>query len=188
MENISDKKKAIFNSTLELIRSHGFHGAAMSLIAKNADVAAGTIYHYFESKDQLICELYTYVRGRLVDVVNEGIMNEGSYKEKFDCMWQGVYEFYNQNPEVLIFIEQFVNSPYHENKRLDDQQDRPLYNFFLEGMNKGYLKNTKPEILLILMLSSIISTAKLNKFGNLTLEPEDLEHIRQILWDGMAVQ
>ena len=54
MHNIGDKKQAIFESTLALIRDHGFHGAPMSLVAKNAGVAAGTIYHYFESKEALL--------------------------------------------------------------------------------------------------------------------------------------
>ncbi|PTS95622.1 TetR family transcriptional regulator, partial [Pedobacter sp. HMWF019] len=57
LEN-NGKRDAILNSTLELVKSHGFHGAPMSQIAKNANVAAGTIYHYFDSKETLIIELY----------------------------------------------------------------------------------------------------------------------------------
>src|SRR5690606_31556619 len=67
MDNVTDKKKAIFESTLELIKENGFHGTPMSLVAKNACVAAGTIYHYFKSKDELICELYAYNRGRIIE-------------------------------------------------------------------------------------------------------------------------
>ena len=43
MDDIAQKKQAIFESTLELIKDHGFHGAPVSLVAKNAGVAAGTI-------------------------------------------------------------------------------------------------------------------------------------------------
>ncbi|MFC0182895.1 helix-turn-helix domain-containing protein [Pseudarcicella hirudinis] len=32
---------------LELIVKHGFHASPMSDVAKHANVAAGTIYHYF---------------------------------------------------------------------------------------------------------------------------------------------
>ena len=39
-EIIAEKKKAIFESTLELVRENGFHGTPMSLVAKKAGVAA----------------------------------------------------------------------------------------------------------------------------------------------------
>ena len=47
--DIPDKREAILKSTLELIKDNGFHGTPISLIAKNAGVASGTIYHYFPS-------------------------------------------------------------------------------------------------------------------------------------------
>ena len=49
-----DKRTAIFESTLALVREQGFHGTPMSQVAKKAGVAAGTLYLYFESKDHLI--------------------------------------------------------------------------------------------------------------------------------------
>ena len=52
--DIPGKRKAILKSTLELIKDNGFHGTPISLIAKNAGVASGTIYHYFPSKDAII--------------------------------------------------------------------------------------------------------------------------------------
>ena len=57
-----DKRKAILNTTLKLISSNGFHAAPMSVIAKEAGVAAGTIYLYFENKEDLIIQLYKYVK------------------------------------------------------------------------------------------------------------------------------
>jgi len=187
MESIASKKKAIFDSTLELIKEHGFHGAPMSLVAKNAGVAAGTIYHYFESKDQLIYELYDYNKSRVVEIVHAALEENGSYKEKFFKIWMHVYRFYIQNTNVLIFFEQYVNSPYNETKQPDDLQDRPLYNFLVEGINNGFLKGVKPEILLVLIISSILSTAKLNQFGNISLDPTDLNQIVDLLWDGIAI-
>lgn len=187
MESISDKKKAIFESTLELIKEHGFHGAPMSLVAKNAGVAAGTIYHYFESKEQLICELYTYNRSRVVEIVNMAMKEGSSYKENFFKIWSNLYEFYVQKPNVFIFFEQFVNSPYNADKYPNHFRGQ-LYNFFVEGIKNGQIKAVKPEILLALTLGSINSTAKLNLFGNIPLDKTDLQQIVEILWHGIAMR
>jgi TetR/AcrR family transcriptional repressor of multidrug resistance operon len=185
-EMISDKKRAIFESTLELIKDHGFHGAPMSLVAKNAGVAAGTIYHYFESKEKLICELYTYNRNRVVELVNEVIGLDISYKEKFFKIWTMLYDFYIHQPNVLIFFEQFLNSPYNADK-FPNHFEGVLFNFFAEGIKSRRIKSVKPEIALVLILGSINSTAKLSLFGKIPLKQTDLKHIVQILWDGISV-
>ena len=64
--DIPGKKEAILNSTLELIKDNGFHGTPISLIAKNAGVASGTIYHYFPSKDAIIMELHFRIKKDMV--------------------------------------------------------------------------------------------------------------------------
>lgn len=185
-EDLSDKKHAIFESTLDLIRDHGFHGAPMSLVAKNAGVAAGTIYHYFESKDQLICELYDYNRQRLTAIIESSIKPEVPYKENFFQIWTNLYRFYVQKPNVLIFFEQFINSPFNATKYPNYSKGK-LFDFFSAGIKTGVLKTIKPEFLLLLVMGSISSTAKLHVFGKVPISKSDLQRIAEILWDGIAV-
>ncbi|MBD3631304.1 TetR/AcrR family transcriptional regulator [Cyclobacterium sp.] len=186
MENISDKKKAIFESTINLITENGFHGTPMSMVAKNAGVAVGTIYHYFESKNQLIGELHAYNRGRVVEIIKETIGENISHKKTFQNIWTNLYQFYIENTNVLIFFEQFINSPYNINKFPTHFQGE-LFDFFKGGIGKGEIKDVKPEILVVLTLGSITTSAKLHKFGSIPLNFTDQHNIIQILWDGMAV-
>src|SRR5690625_2785006 len=102
---VTDKKKAIFDSTLQLIREHGFHGTSMNGVAKNASVATGTIYHYFESKDQLICEIYDYYRDQLIKLIEEAIDNSQAFKENFQRIWFILYHYYTSNTNILIFLD-----------------------------------------------------------------------------------
>lgn len=187
VEDIRDKKQAIFESTLELIRDHGFHGAPMSLVAKNAGVAAGTIYHYFESKEQLICELYNYNRQRVTSVIESALAEGGSYKDNFFRIWTSLYQFYVQEPNVLIFFEQFINSPFNVHKYANYSRSK-LFDFFSEGISSGVLKSVKPQFLLLLVMSSISSTAKMHVFGKVPLSKSDLHRIAEILWDGIVAQ
>src|SRR5690625_5541009 len=97
---VTDKKKAIFDSTLQLIREHGFHGTSMNGVAKNASVATGTIYHYFESKDQLICEIYDYYRDQLIKLIEEAIDNSQAFKENFQRIWFILYRSEEHTSEL----------------------------------------------------------------------------------------
>ena len=186
MEDLADKKQAIFESALDLIKDRGFHGSPMSLVAKNAGVAAGTIYHYFASKEQLICELYDYNVVRMIDVIAQSLEEDVPYKEKFFSMWNNLYRFYVKQPNVLIFFEQFVNSPFNADKSPKAFRGK-LYSFFTEGVKSGHIKSIKPEILLVLVMGSISTTAKLHLFGHVPLTKSDLQRIAEILWDGIAI-
>lgn len=185
MEEISEKKRLIFESALDLIREHGFHGAPISQVAANAGVAAGTIYHYFEGKDELIRELYAYNKDRVVAVVDEASLMGKTRKERFFNIWDRLYEFYIQNGKVLIFFEQYLNSPYNTDKSPNHHRGT-LYNFFQEGMEAGEIVRAKPELLLVLMVGSVSSAAKLALFGNVRLDQSDLDNVAGILWKGIA--
>lgn len=181
----TDKKHAIFESTLELINERGFHGAPMSMVAKNAGVAAGTIYHYFESKEQLICALYDYNRAKILAVIDSAVDKNQSYKNNFFSIWTNLYRFYVEEPNVLNFFEQFVNSPFNANKYPNHFRGR-LYSFFAEGISEGLLKPVKPEMLLVLVMSSIAAAAKLHLFKKLALTKTDLQLIAGMMWEGIA--
>lgn len=43
MKPVEDKRQAILEATLRLISENGFHGTAMSKVAKEAGVSAGII-------------------------------------------------------------------------------------------------------------------------------------------------
>ena len=191
MENIAEKKKAIFESTIELVKEHGFHGCSMSMVAKHAQVATGTIYHYFDSKDQLICELYAYIIDKVIHAALEGDDVHKPYKDRFFNLWKNLYWFYIQNPNVPRFFEQFVNSPYYTKSNEEDQRGRFhefIFNFFKEGINQGHLRDVNPEILSVVAYGSIITTAKLSKTGKTSLKEAEFEQIAQIIWDGMVRQ
>src|SRR5688500_12762704 len=108
MATVTDKKQAIFDSTLTLIRENGFHGTPMSLIAKKAGVAAGTIYHHFDSKDTLILELYDYVVDQMLSSLLQTDEEEMNYQERFFNFFISHCLFYIENPNALFFMEQFV--------------------------------------------------------------------------------
>ena len=55
------KVQLILGTALKMIERVGLAGLKMSDLAKEAGVATGTVYIYFEDKNQLIRELYLYL-------------------------------------------------------------------------------------------------------------------------------
>lgn len=195
MENITEKKKAIFESTLKLVKEHGFHGCPMSMVAKNANVAAGTIYHYFESKDQLIYELYDHLVDQVITAATKDDDATQPFRDRFFVFWKNLFAFYIQNPDVPRYFEQFFSSPYYIHKFQNGERGRfheLICNFFKEGVDQGELRQVDPEILSVLVHGSIITTVKhqikRQMFCTSSLEEAEFMQIAQIIWDGIVKQ
>ena len=186
-EIIAEKKKAIFESTLELVRENGFHGTPMSLVAKKAGVAAGTIYHYFDSKDTLIIELHGYIRSQMFKAMLDGDDETKDLKSRFFSFWKKHYQFYIQNPNALYFIEQFVNSPYYERcpERENDRCQHIISNFLEAGIASGKLKQMNLKLMSILVHSSVVTTAKIHLAKKVEIGKAELEQVAQLVWDGI---
>ena len=53
-----DKRDRIMNAAIASFAQHGYHQATIADVAREAGVAAGTIYLYFENKDDLLVSIF----------------------------------------------------------------------------------------------------------------------------------
>jgi TetR/AcrR family transcriptional repressor of multidrug resistance operon len=187
MALITDKKLAIFESTLTLIRENGFHGTPMSQIAKKAGVAAGTIYHHFDSKDMLIMELHEYVLNKMLDSLLQADEDQMAYKERFFNFFISHCLFYMEHPNALFFMEQFVNSPYNSRQTTQENEraQGTFKNLIKYGVDHRLLKALDDRIVGSLVHGSVVTTAKIHLCRKITLGPAELQQIAQMIWDGM---
>ncbi|GGZ31295.1 TetR family transcriptional regulator [Echinicola pacifica] len=165
----------------------------MSMVAKNSSVAAGTIYHYFESKDELIMELYHYLVAKVVDAAQSGDDDQLPFKERFMRFWHNMKKLYVQDRSIHRFMEQFYNSPYftEEMEMTDNQWHNWMRNFFTDGINSGELRSgVKPEILSIMVHGTILSSVKVTIYHGKKMDMDqiNLGHIAEIVWDGIKKQ
>lgn len=191
LENpVCNKKKAILESSLTLIKEHGFHGTPMSQIAKNACVAAGTIYHYFDSKDDLIKELFIYAKDKLAKAIIREDDCSLSYRERFLNYWVSQCSFFINNENVLYFLEQYINSPYA--KLFRDQESQLFRNrvrpFIQEGIDSGKIRALEYELLGPIIHGSIVAAAKIHLSGRQIFTRDRLYGIAEVVWDGIKAQ
>ncbi|CAM4226337.1 transcriptional regulator, TetR family [Pedobacter westerhofensis] len=190
LEDISGKRETVLNSTLALIKEHGFHGTPMSMIAKHAGVAAGTIYHYFDSKETLILELYIYVKDRLAMAILANDDAAMPYKDRFFNLMINQFNFYIGNPDALLFLEQYVNSPYAKNYPLNDSQifiDK-VHTFFNYGIENAYFRNIDPRLLAPTVKGTLVAAANIQLSQHTAFSDEDVIEIINIVWDGIKRQ
>ena len=109
-----DRPAAIRRALRDLVAERGFHGASMGAVAKEAEVATGTAYVHYESKDELVYATYLEIKEELGVAVLEGYDAAASPFVQWDHMLKRTYDFLSDEPERARFLSQLEESPYYE--------------------------------------------------------------------------
>jgi len=184
-----EKRTAVIHAALDLVAEHGFHGAPMSAVAERADVAAGTIYRYFENKDALILETFRFLADMLQKIVMEGYPEGGRVRERYLHVGATLMRHLVGSPRELRFLEQFQNSPYGAHRRRElmlGKGDRNLVlDLFEEGRREGVVKDLPIPILYALAFGPLIQICRDAAFGFLTLDDRLLDDSVEACWDAV---
>ena len=184
----TEKKLAILESALQLITENGFHNAPMSLLAKRAGVAAGTIYHHFSGKEEIINALYAFGKSNMGLAMQKADDPKLPYKERFSRAWLSLFNHFTKHPAEFLFLEQYANSPFisqvtkEENRRFY----KPTVDLLIDGMKKGKLRKMDTELMVALVYGDIATCVKLHLSGELKMTPARVRQAQESSWDSVC--
>lgn len=182
-----DKKEEILQAALDLFVDQGFHGAPMADIAKHAEVAAGTIYRYFSSRDDLINELFSVLDQKMRTELQSIYPVAGSFREKYVCLMRETIRYFIQNPRHFLYMEQYFNSPYsvsiHRDIVLGKDRDDVWGDVFERGMAEGEIKDLPRPMLFSLAFGPMIFLLRDHIRGFISLKDDEITHFAELCWD-----
>ncbi|MBO8164486.1 MAG: TetR/AcrR family transcriptional regulator [Brevibacillus sp.] len=100
-----EKYQAIIDAAVRVIAKQGYHNAQVSRIAKEAKVADGTIYLYFENKDDILISLFNEKMGQFIETCRHRIEQADSIEEKVYVLIHAHLSQLAQNPELAIVTQ-----------------------------------------------------------------------------------
>ena len=100
----ADKRRAILDAAIRVFARQGFHSARVSDVASEAGVAYGLVYHYFDSKDQMLNELFSERWSLLLDASEKVQEGGGSVREKLGGVAGFIIESYRHEPDMMKVI------------------------------------------------------------------------------------
>ncbi len=68
-----NRREAIMDAALELFAAENYYDISMNRVAKAAHLAKGTLYLYFETKEELFLAVYSDLFSRFFDELNEAL-------------------------------------------------------------------------------------------------------------------
>lgn len=144
-----DKRIALLKATLHLVNNGGIQEASMAKIAKMAEVSPATIYLFFESKQDMVNQLYLKVKSSFAEAAFDGYDKSVGVKNSFEKIWYNMANFKLTHQEEASFLSQCDNTPMIDEKTREEglQFLKPLFDLWSEGKKTGLIKDISPYLL-----------------------------------------
>jgi TetR/AcrR family fatty acid metabolism transcriptional regulator len=98
------RKEEIIKITAQLFSEKSYHDVTMDEIAEKVGVAKGTIYLYFESKEELYLKILEDRHEAIESLLEKEIAKSDSAPQKLRKILRIIFKFYRQNLDVLRIL------------------------------------------------------------------------------------
>lgn len=188
----NDKYEQILNAAEKILAETGFQGFSMQKLAKEAGIAAGTIYLYFSDKQNLLETLRCRIAQDIANAVQADVSDDMPLKVRFTTMWRNVWSLAYTHINQLVTRVQYEAMPLEIGKRVWEwDNEQALFTkveaLFDEGKREKLFKPLDNKILIALSFEVVINLARKQALGVYSLSDEDLEAIIDACWDVIVI-
>jgi AcrR family transcriptional regulator len=99
-----DKRRVILDAAVRVFARQGFHTCRVSDIADEAGVAYGLVYHYFQSKDEVLDTLFLERWNVMLEAIAETDAQAIPAREKLHAIASFIIESYRHDPDLMKVI------------------------------------------------------------------------------------
>lgn len=184
---VQDKQAAIIEAAINVFAARGFWDTPTSLVSKTAKVADGTLFNYFETKDDLIQEVYLDIKREVAKELMTGFAEQPTPKDKFHHIWTHNIDWSVANPEKFKVLRQ-IGGSYKLSPKALAQANEPFIEvdrLTKESIANGLIRNYPSEYLAALVDGQAAVTIQF-------INQDPKHHARyktigfEILWNGMT--
>jgi AcrR family transcriptional regulator len=99
-----DKRRTILDAAVRVFARQGFHTCRVSDIADEAGVAYGLVYHYFNSKEEILDTLFLQRWDVMLAAIADADASERTPREKLYAIAAFIIDSYRHDPELMKVI------------------------------------------------------------------------------------
>ena len=181
---ISYAKREIIDAVIKIINRKGIKELTMNEVAKQAGIAKGTLYIYFENKNDLLESAIETSLEPLYMAIKEILNSDLSPDKKLENIVEFLLFFFEEHKKyfrVLIYEHQRSQDP---KKRFIDNKHqhflKRIANIIQDGIDEGLFKAYDPEMLAV-MFSELLIGVTLQKI--VRQEESSLNDAKQAIID-----
>jgi AcrR family transcriptional regulator len=136
-----DRRLAIFDAAIRVIATQGL-GAPTAKIAKEAGIPNGSLFTYFETKSELLNQLYLELKTEVIDAATHDLPAGKDFRQRMFRLWTNWLGWAVVNPQKRRVMEQLnVSDQITPATRAEANRKAALLNEMVEQMRAhGSLK------------------------------------------------
>lgn len=96
-----DKKQTIILTSMNLFYRHGIHAVGINEVIKESGVAKKTLYHHFESKEELIVATLEVRHNNFINWMKRLLNSQQGPRQSLINLFIGLDEWFNDKVEAL---------------------------------------------------------------------------------------
>jgi len=139
-----EKRRQILDAAVRVFARTGYHDSRVGDIAKDAGVAYGLVYHYFESKDAVLEAVFRETWGRLLAAINEVERSQQPAPEQLRLVTKIVLRTWRDDPDLVrLLVREITRSP-HLQREIDEIAEAfaALERIVAQGQREGTIRET----------------------------------------------
>jgi len=146
-----DKRQKILAAALKVFAKKGFYHSKVAEIARRAKVADGTIYLYFNNKDDILISLFEEEMEKVINEMKAALADEDDPRKKFEIFARthlGLIDSHREAAEILQ-VEVRQSSKFMKDYRNEKflQYLNIIADLVVEGQKQGYFRaEINPDI------------------------------------------
>jgi len=155
-------KEEVLEAALRLFSEKGFHNVSMQEIAEESEFGVGTLYNYFESKEQLFVELMKAGIEQFGQALIPILDSNKDESEKLSEYIEAHVDLIESNIDFIrLYISQYGTSTSTKPMLKDISIDlkiivaKKLENIIKTGMQKKIFKRVHPEIVALSLRATL---------------------------------
>lgn len=152
LQKSNETKEKVFGSALSLFKKKGFEETTMRDIAKEANIALGTTYYYFSSKDDIVSRFYEIRTEEILEHVYKDLDKNRRFEDRYTMyVNQLIQSFEPYKPIVRVLVRNGVdpgniNSPFNQATQEIRSKSIKLIKECIEGSTLKYDVSVKDHL------------------------------------------
>jgi TetR/AcrR family fatty acid metabolism transcriptional regulator len=160
VEKKNRKRQAIIDAAIETFANKGFHKTKISDIAKKAGVADGTVYLYFENKDDLLVRSFDELIAGKLNELKSMFEKEDTYVTRLVKFFDYHVKLFTEKPYIARFMSIELRQSTEFYRKFPNYQPIKRYLQFLqevidEAKKEGGLRNVDTTALSYIMFGTM---------------------------------
>jgi AcrR family transcriptional regulator len=182
--NVSDKQQKIMHVVEKLFTSRRFHEITLDQVAQAAGVGKGTIYRYFQDKDDLFFRTAISGFDELCGLLRRKVSGKAPFEDQLMSACVEIGSFFRSRKQLFRMIQTDENRMYWEKKSIRERwmaKRRNLIDALAQIIGRGVVEkgirtDVPPDILAKFLLGMLRTGAR-----DLADAPKDMQGVELVL-------